>query len=169
MAKGARSNRKKALRTVRREKVRGRCAHNGARPFLCCRQSIPLRSSTPPCPAAPHHPLHASYNRSHSQVTATWKEAADQKRMAVLQACMDAEPVKLSEQEMARIEEAKAAPPRGRAGGPDAMDAEGAGASKGAAGKGKRRGGKKGLAVGGGKGGRKKQVGVLSALGGARW
>lgn len=119
MAKGQRSNRKKALRTVRREKVK-----------------------------------------------ATWQEEADKKRMEALRKCAEAEPVQLSEHELQRIAEAKAAPPRGRSGAAadkmDADDGDGGGDKKqrGAKGRGKKAG-KKGVVVGGKKG-RKKQVGVLS-------
>ncbi|KAI8468603.1 MAG: hypothetical protein J3K34DRAFT_522808 [Monoraphidium minutum] len=122
MAKGSRSNRKKALRTVRREKV-----------------------------------------------SATWQEEADKKRLEVLAKCVAAPPVQLSEGELLRIAEAKAAPPRGRAGaaagGAEAMDADGGEQRQGGKGKG-RKGGKKGVAVGGKKGGRKRQVGVLSKVSG---
>lgn len=75
--------------------------------------------------------------------------------------------MQLSEAELERIAEAKAAPPRGRGGGgaPEAMDTDGAGAEGGKQRKGKGRKGKKGVVVGGKKG-RKKQVGVLSKVSG---
>ncbi|KIZ07595.1 hypothetical protein MNEG_0364 [Monoraphidium neglectum] len=119
MAKGSRSNRKKALRTVRREKVK-----------------------------------------------ATWQEEADKKRFEVVQQCAEAPPVQLSAGELERIAEAKAAPPRGRGGGPEAMDADGGGGKgpRGAKGKGKK-GSKKGVVVGGKKG-RAKKVGVLAKVSG---
>jgi len=166
MAKGQRSNRKKALRGARRDKVGARvCVHRVK------------RCSTPPVlyprPTAQHpscQPLNIPHHHRHdAQVKATWQEEADKKRLEALRKCMEAAPVALKEDELARIEEAKAAPPRGRAGGAEAMDADGAAAGGGGArgAKGKKRG-KKGVAVGGRKG-RKKQVGVLSAVSGGWW
>ncbi|GBF87430.1 hypothetical protein Rsub_00141 [Raphidocelis subcapitata] len=124
MAKGARSNRKKALRTVRRDKV-----------------------------------------------SATWQEEAELKRLEALRRCMEAPPVPLSEDELARMAEAKAK-------AAEAMDADDGGAAAAAArggkkgggkkGGGKKGGGKKGVAVGGRKG-RKKQVGVLSSMSGNKF
>ena len=99
------------------------------------------------------------------QVKASWQEEADRKRLEVVQKCLEAPPVQLSEQELERIAEAKAAPPRGR-GGADAMDTGGANAGAGGKQrKGKGRKVKKGVVVGNKKG-RKKQVGVLSKVSG---
>jgi hypothetical protein len=100
------------------------------------------------------------------QVKATWQEEADKKRFEVVQQCAEAPPVQLSAGELERIAEAKAAPPRGRGGGPEAMDADGGGGKgpRGAKGKGKK-GSKKGVVVGGKKG-RAKKVGVLAKVSG---
>lgn len=125
--------------------------------------TLPDPSSSAPLPAPPL----TSY--ATGQVSATWQEEAEQKRLEALRRCVEAPAVPLSEEELARIEEAKAKPAaRGRGGAPEAMDADGGGAAAAARGgkKGGGKRGKKGVAVGGRK--KKKQVGVLSSMSGER-